>query len=127
MDIIELINKLRILEIRWFVLNETFFGALMFRVRPISPARVSSLPLTEGEEEESGDVQTRQQQVNSDVLSVLTGKPIMALAFENMVMSVDAPTVVVAEPATVSEGKHGHGLLGRFPRSRAPVIPTSPA
>lgn len=97
------------------------------RVRPVSPARVSSLPLTEGEEEESGDVQTRQRQVNSDVLSVLTGKPIIALAFEDMVMSVDAPTVLVAEPATVSKGKHGHGLLSRFPRFRAPVIPTTPA
>lgn len=91
------------------------------RIRPVSPARVSSLKFSTAEEE-SGGSQT--QQLDTDVLSVLTGKPIMALAFENMAMHVDAPTVVVEENETV---KRRHGLLSRFPRFGAPAVPTAPA
>lgn len=90
------------------------------RIRPVSPARVSSLESTA--EEESRSSQTKQLDI--DVLSVLTGKPIVALAFENMAMYVDAPTVVVTESETV---KQRHGLLSRFPRFGAPAVPTASA
>lgn len=94
------------------------------RVRPVSPARVSALPFPD-EEEESGNSQTRQS--DSDVMSVLTGKPIVALAFENMAMFVDAPTVV-AEKSSPVKGNQGHvGLLSRFPRFKAPAVPTASA
>lgn len=99
-------------------------GDHVFRVRPVSPARVSALPFPD-EEEESGNSQTRQS--DSDVMSVLTGKPIVALAFENMAMFVDAPTVV-AEKSSPVKGNQGHvGLLSRFPRFKAPAVPTASA
>ncbi|KAG0613944.1 hypothetical protein M758_6G139400 [Ceratodon purpureus] len=90
------------------------------RIRPISPARVSTLESTV--EEDSGSSQT--QQLDADVLSMLTGKPIVALVFDKMVMHVDAPTVVVAENETV---KRRQGLLSRFPRFGAPAVPTASA
>lgn len=68
----------------------------------------------------------RTQQLDNDVKSVLIGKPIVALAFEDMAMFVEAPTIVVAEKQTV-KGKQGHGLLSRFPRFKAPDLPTSSA
>jgi len=99
-----------------------FVHGVVFRIRPVSPARVSLLSFTE--EEGSKNVQT--QQLDSDVMSVLIGKPIVAFAFEDMAMFVEAPTIVVAEKQTM-KGKQRHGLLSRFPRFKAPGLPTSSA
>ncbi len=91
----------------------------VFRIRSVSPARVSCLQ-SSTTEEESGSSQIHQ--LDTDVLSMLTGKPILALAFENMTMHVDAPTVVVAERGT----KQRHGLLSKFLTFGAPAIPAAP-
>ena len=93
----------------------------VFRIRPVSPARVTSLKSrTAIEELESSQI----QQLDADVLTVLTGKSIVALAFENMVMHVDAPTIVVAKKETVEQR---YALLSRFPRFGTPAVPTAQA
>ncbi|XP_024395211.1 protein NEOXANTHIN-DEFICIENT 1 isoform X2 [Physcomitrium patens] len=88
------------------------------RIRPVSPARISPLQLTAEEEPRS----TETQDLGTDVMSVLSGKPIVALAFENMAMYVDAPTVVLArqEHAKIKEA---HGLFSWFPRFKSPSVP----
>lgn len=68
------------------------------RVRPVAAACVSSpSQKTEEDKGESCDQ-------SSDVLSMLTGKPLMSIAFEKMVMHVDAPTVVASK---ISKNIHG--------------------
>ena len=85
----------------------------IFRVRPVAAARVSSpSQKTEENKGESCDQ-------SSDVLSMLTGKPLMSIAFEKMVMHVDAPTVVASK---ISKNIHGtHDPLNRPGDSGVPT------
>jgi hypothetical protein len=85
-------------------------GSCHYRVRAVVPAQVlshqsSQEGISENAKDEYGD---------TEVLSILMGKPLVALGFERMVMHVDAPTVV-----TLKDTQHDHkvatGKLASWP------------
>lgn len=77
----------------------------------MTPARVSSLQKSFEDQAESSD----NCNPNIDILSVLTGKPIIAMTFERMVMHVNAPVVVTAKASSREPEK----ILG----SSVPAVP----
>ena len=83
-------------------------------MRPVAAARVSS-PSQETEEDKGENYDQ-----SSDVLSMLTGNPLMSIAFEKMVMHVDAPTVVASKIS-----KNIHGIHDPLNRPRDSGVPTT--
>ncbi|CAK9857126.1 unnamed protein product [Sphagnum jensenii] len=84
--------------------------SLNCRVRAVVPAQVFSLQSSQ----EGISENTKDKYGDTEVLSILMGKPLVALGFERMVMHVDAPTVV-----TLKDTQHDHkvatGKLASWP------------
>jgi hypothetical protein len=85
-------------------------GTCYSRVRAVVPAQVFSLQSSQ----EGISENTKDEYGDTEVLSILMGKPLVALGFERMVMHVDAPTVVTLKD-TQHEHKVATGKLASWP------------